>query len=163
MTWTAVKDGIVVPARPQGIWTWVFDFVRGPALIRVEANGSWSYSGGRRCGPDGDLNALLGADHMILAEAPVGALLVKVGGSTAGVGDGHVRVAGSAALVQIDATVAGPIFLTINDEPSGLLDNAGDLTVKISIAQLTDTTTKRPPDPPVTPAPADPTAEGQAR
>ena len=147
MTWTEVKDGIVVPARPQGIWTWVFDFVKGPALIKVEATGSWSYSGGRRCGPDGDLNALVGAGHTILTEAPVGALLVKVGGSTAGVGDGLVRVAGSAALVQLDATVAGPIFLTINDEPSGLLDNDGELTVRISIAQLADTAATPPPAP----------------
>ena len=145
MTWTEVRDGIKVPARPQGIWTLVFDYVRGPALIKVEAKDTWRYSTSRECGPDGDLNALVSAGYAILAEAPIGALLVKVGGSTAGVADGVVRVAGSYAVVQLDDKASGPIFLTINDELTGLFDNSGELTVKLSIAQLGRTTTPQEP------------------
>ena len=145
MTWTEVKDGIKVPARPQGIWTPVFDYVRGPALIKVEAKETWRYSPSHQCGPDGDLNALISAGNAILAEAPVGALLVKVGGSTAGVGDGVVRVAGSYAIVQLDDQASGPVFLTINDELTGLSDNSGELEVKLSIAQLSSTTTPQKP------------------
>jgi hypothetical protein len=66
----------------------------------------------------------------------MGALLIKVGGSTAGVGDGVVRVAGSYAVVQLDDRTRGPVFLTINDELTGLSDNSGELQVKLSIAQL---------------------------
>lgn len=136
MIWSEVTDGIEVPAKPEGIWTLVFDYARGPALIKVEAKGTWRYSPSHECGPDGDLNTLVSTDNAILAEAPVGALLVKVGGSTAGVGDGVVRVAGSFAVLQLDDQASGPVFLTINDELTGLSDNGGQLQVKLSIAQL---------------------------
>ena len=136
MNWTAVTDGIKVPARPEGIWTLVFDYVRGPALLKIEAAGTWRYSPSSGCGPDGDLNTLVSAGNAILAEAPVGALLVKVGGSTAGVGDGVVRVAGRYSVVQLGDHASGPVFLTINDELTGLSDDDGQLEVKLSIAQL---------------------------
>ena len=136
MIWAEVKDGVRVPARPEGIWTRVFDYVPGPALIKVEAKGIWRYSPSRGCGPDGDLNTLVSAANAILADAPVGALLMKVGGSTAGVADGVVRVAGSYAVVQLDDQGSGPVFLTINDELTGLSDNDGQLEVRLSIARL---------------------------
>jgi hypothetical protein len=79
-------------------------------MIWTEATGTWRYSPSRGCGPDGDLNAL--------------------------VGDGVVRVAGSYAVVQLDDQASGPIFLTINDELTGLSDNDGQLQVKLSITQL---------------------------
>lgn len=134
MTWAEIKDGITVPAKPAGIWTWALDYVKGPALIQIEATGDWSYtSSKKKCGPDGDLNAFMRPDSTILPGAPVGALIVKIGGSTAGANDGSVHIAGSRGLVQIDDKISGPVFLTINDELSGLADNDGQLTVKISI------------------------------
>ncbi|MET0504460.1 MAG: hypothetical protein ABWZ85_03975 [Luteibacter sp.] len=136
MNWSEIKDGIVVPAKPTGIWTWAFDYVQGPALISIEAEGSWKYSGTQQCGPDGQLNGLVGTANLILPGAPLGALLVKVGGSTAGVNDGVVRVAGTRAVVTIDEKASGPVFLTINDELTGLSDNDGQLKVKLSIARI---------------------------
>ena len=75
----------------------------------------------------------------------MGALLVKVGGSTAGIGDGLVRVAGSYAVVELDEQGSGPVFLTINDELTGLSDNDGELAVKLSIAQLASAGTPQKP------------------
>jgi hypothetical protein len=142
MNWSEVKEDIKVPAKPKGVWTWAFDYVKGPALIAIEAKeGTWSYSGAKRCGPDGDLNTLVNTGNLILPGAPLGALIVKIGGSTAGVGDGLVRVAGSKALISIDEKTSGPIFLTINDELTGLADNSGELTVKLSIARVTPAAT----------------------
>lgn len=136
MTWSDLKDA-KVPAKPTGIWTLTHEFVTGPALVKVEATGTWSYSSGRpSCGPDGDLNALLSADQMIASGVSPGALLIKVGGSTAGVSDGLVRVAGSTAVIRIDEKTSGPIFLTINDAVSGFADNSGELDAKVSIAPL---------------------------
>jgi hypothetical protein len=136
MQWSEVKN-VVVPAKPTGAWTWAVDYVKGPARILIEAQGQWAYSPGRPgCGPDGDLEALLGASHTLLPAAPAGALLAKIGGSTAGVNDGSVRVAGSKAYFEIDAATSGPIFLTINDEPGGMSDNSGALQVTISVAAL---------------------------
>jgi hypothetical protein len=134
MTSNTWKD-IVVPAKPEGIWTWAVDYLKGPALITIEAEGKWSYSPGKDCGPDGDLEALLMPDQAILATAPVGALLVKIGGSTAGTGDGTVKVAGRKAVIEIGST-SGPLFLTINDQVSGLSDNDGELKVTISVRKL---------------------------
>jgi hypothetical protein len=137
MQWTQVIE-IVVPARPTGVWTWAVDYVKGPARILVEAvDGTWTYSSGRpACGADGDLESLLSADGTILPTAPSGALLVKIGGSTAGVNDGTVRVAGRKAYLEIEATVSGPVFLTINDQLGGMSDNAGELKVRVSIATI---------------------------
>lgn len=134
-TWSEIGS-IRVKAKPEGIWTWAYDLVNGPALVKIEATGEWSYSAGVTCGPNGDLNSLLNPQHAILPEAPVGALLVKIGGSTAGLRDGDVHVAGSAAVIPVDENTRAPIFLTINDEPAGLSDNDGELTVKLFIARL---------------------------
>ncbi|MEO8076572.1 MAG: LecA/PA-IL family lectin [Acidobacteriota bacterium] len=137
MEWSQVQD-VTVPAKPTGIWTWAVDYVKGPARILIEATagGSWSYSPGRACGPDGDLTALTSAGATLLPSAPTGALLAKIGGSTAGAADGTVRVAGSKVYFEIDSTVNGPILLTVNDEPGGMSDNSGELKVKISIAAI---------------------------
>jgi hypothetical protein len=56
--WTEVKHGIEVPAMPEGVWTPVFDYVRGPALIKIEATGEWRYSPSRGCGPNDELTGL---------------------------------------------------------------------------------------------------------
>jgi hypothetical protein len=135
VTWSRTWDTIV-PAKPAGVWTWAIDYVKGPALLLIEATGEWSYSAGGKCGPNGDLNALVHPNEAILPGAPLGALLVKIGGSTAGTADGTVKVAGAKAIVEI-GQVSGPVFLTINDELSGLFDNDGELTVTVSYSQLT--------------------------
>jgi PA-IL-like protein len=147
MHWSEVKE-VSVPAKPTGVWTWAIDYVKGPVRILVEADagGTWSYSPEGVCGPDGDLNALLTGANMLLPSAPIGALLMKIGGSTAGSADGTVRVAGGKAYFEIDKSVTGPLFLTINDEPGGMIDNSGALKVKVSLAPLaTPVTAPAPP------------------
>ena len=146
MQWSEVKKDVPVDAKPKGVWTWAVDYVRGPALILIEATGNWSYSKGATCGADGDLNALITSQNAILSSAPIGALIVKIGGSTAGVNDGTIRVAGTRAVIQIDDKVSGPILLTINDEIGGLADNEGALTVTLSMAAV-------PAPPPAAPKP----------
>lgn len=126
---------IEVPAKPAGVWTLAHEYLEGPALIKVESQGEWTYSTAKTCGPDGDLNALVSSAHAILASAPLGALIMKVGGSTAGTSDGETHVVGRAGIVRIDDGKRGPIFLTINDELTGLADNSGELKVKLSIAK----------------------------
>jgi hypothetical protein len=135
-TWVQLADPVTVPAKPRGIWTLAVEHVSGPALIKVEADGAWLYSPAAKCGPDGDLGSLISSRGTIMAGEPVGALIVKIGGSTAGVADGVVRVAGSSAVIQIDDKTSGPVFLTINDELTGLSDNSGELRVKIFASRM---------------------------
>jgi hypothetical protein len=139
MNWSETKE-VTVPAKPAGLWTWGVDYVKGPARILVEATGTWIYSQGKSCGPDGDLVSLLTPDHMLFPKAPVGALLVKVGGSTASTADGTTRIAGSKVYFEIGKDVAGPVLFTINDEPTGMVDNSGELKVTIKIAAIAEAT-----------------------
>jgi hypothetical protein len=134
VTWTKTWK-TTISARGEGLWTWAVDYVKGPALLLIEADGTWAYAPGRECGPDGDFRALVRPNEALLPAAPIGALVMKVGGSTAGTSDGIVKVAGRKAIVEI-GKVHGPVFFAINDEPSGMDDNDGELTVNVSYCQL---------------------------
>jgi hypothetical protein len=137
MQWSQVVT-VKVPAKPSGIWTWAVDPLQGPARIQIEAapDAGWSYSPGKTCGADGDLAALLSTEHALYAKAPIGALLVKIGGSTAGANDGTIRVAGAKTYFEIGEKITAPIFLTINDELASMGDNSGEIQVTISIHPL---------------------------
>ncbi|SRR6266498_3309923 len=133
MDWPQVFEE-VVPAQPAGIWTLVAEYVRGPALVKVEAeNAKWKYSQADECTADGDLLSLISAQACILKGAPVGALIGKIGGSTAGVADGTVFLAGKMCIIELDQSKRGPLYFTINDELTGMGNNDGKLKVTISI------------------------------
>jgi hypothetical protein len=131
MDWQLVSE-LHVPARPRGLWTLVVDFVIGPALLKVEADGGWRYAPSCECGPDGDLLALIMRERCLYEKAPIGALIGKIGGSTAGIDDGTVFLAGSFCVVRVP-DAGGPLFLTINDEYSGYANNESDVTVRVSL------------------------------
>jgi hypothetical protein len=156
MNWTEVKDGVEVKAKPDGIWTLVHEYIRSPALVEIEANDDeWEYAPGKKCSANGDLATTLRPQDAILTSAPVGALIAKVGGSTAGTTDGRLFVVGKRALLQLDQTSSGPLFLTVNDQPSGLQNNDKSIKVKISIIYLPQVLSAAPvsviPQPPGTP------------
>ncbi|HKV61837.1 MAG TPA: hypothetical protein VJO16_07990 [Candidatus Acidoferrum sp.] len=137
MNWTEVKDGFEVKAKPDGIWTLAYEYVRAPALVEIEANDDeWEYAPGKKCSANGDLSSTLRPQDAILTTAPVGALIAKVGGSTAGISDGRLFVVGKKALLQLDQNTSGPLFLTINDQLSGLQNNDKSIKVKISIVYV---------------------------
>jgi hypothetical protein len=156
MDWADTKDSIEIKAKPDGIWTLAYDYVKGPALVQIEADDSeWQYAPGKKCKADGDLSSMLSSKDSILPSAPVGALIAKVGGSTAGISDGRLFVAGKKCLLQLDQNTSGPIFLTINDQLTGMQNNDGVLKVTISIKPVTTTngsTTAQ--SQPASPAPA---------
>jgi len=123
-----------VAANPKGIWSLVSEYVRGPALIKIEADDAkWKYSKADECTADGDLLSTISTQACILQGAPVGALIGKIGGSTAGTGDGTLFVVGRICIIELDASKRGPLYLTINDELTGLGNNDQKLKVKIFI------------------------------
>lgn len=163
MNWTEVKDNVEIKAKPDGIWTLVHEYVRSPALVEIEANDDeWEYAPGKKCSANGDLGSTLRPQDTILPSAPVGALIAKVGGSTAGTTDGRLFVVGKKALLQLDQNTSGPLFLTINDQLSGLQNNDKSIKVKISIVYVPQVSSAAPvplsPQPPGAPAPAAPIA-----
>jgi hypothetical protein len=124
-----------VPAKPTGLWTLVAEYVRGPALVKVEAalDGQWNYSEATACAADGDLLSLISPQTCLLRGAPVGALIGKIGGSTAGTTDGTLFLVGRSCVYELDQSKRGPLYLTINDELTGMANNSGKLGVTISI------------------------------
>ena len=134
MEWSEVKDNIEIKAKPDGIWTVAYEYVKGPALIQIVANDDqWEYAPGKKSTANGDLTSMLCPQDTILPSAPVGAMIAKVGGSTAGTSDGRLFVVGKISLLRLDQNTSGPLFLTVNDELTGLQNNTGSIKVKISI------------------------------
>ncbi len=64
-------------------------------------------------------------------DALVGALIGKLGGSSASVKNSNAFVVGSYCVLEVAETSKGPLYLTINDLPAGMGDNSGKLLVSI--------------------------------
>jgi hypothetical protein len=137
-----------VPAKPDSLWTLIHPYIPGPVLLRIEAGDErWGYAPGRDafCWADGDACALVARTLCLAKTAPVGTLIGKVGGSSAGTSDGQIFVIGKSCVVRIDD--GGPLYMTINDTFDGMSNNVGHM----GIASLLFA-----PAPPKPPAAADP-------
>jgi hypothetical protein len=138
-SWSALTGAapIDVPAKPSaGVWTKAIDYVEGGTILKLEvgtANSSWHYGDEDQCGPDGDVASIVLRSKCLLASAPVGALIGKIGGSTAGSADGAVFVVGSFCIVKVGAD-GGPLYLTINDQENGMSNNRDTMNVTVSRA-----------------------------
>jgi hypothetical protein len=146
-----------IAARPEGLWNVALDYVSGPRLLRLtvldrDERGavmakSWNPTSKEESGPDGLLKTSA-KSGLLFAMAPYGALIGKVGGSSAdqpetggGAKDGgysgrKVFAAGSYAVIGLGKDDGGPLFLTMNDSPDGFAEHAGALEVLIEEAAL---------------------------
>jgi hypothetical protein len=133
-SWQQLKLGQAdIPAKCVGLWTQVCEYVEGPVQLKVKATGSWTYSEGRGCGPDGDTKLGFSQD-VLLANVPRGALIAKVGGSTADKPDGTkqlVFAVGSECVITLEATNKGALFMTMNDDMSQFTGHDGKVTVEV--------------------------------
>jgi hypothetical protein len=133
-----------------GFWTLAEEFVPGTRLLRVrvssrDPNGqavptSWSQANGVPCGPDGD-PAITAPTGILCSAAACGALIGKIGGSTADIPDTaggsagpyagkKVFAVGHDCIVSLPAAGdGGPLFLTMNDKPQGFVAHTGELLV----------------------------------
>jgi hypothetical protein len=149
-------DDIVerIPARPNGLWTLVAKHVEGDSLLHITASATaqWSYSDTDLaiCSADGDPRSLISRARCLAPAAPVGALIGKIGGSTAAASDGLIFVVGMQCTTKVPPE-GGPLYLTINDEPGGMDNNAHAMTVLEVSFMRTERTAPQPP--PVTGAP----------
>ncbi len=121
--WTHIGD-YDIPAKPAGgLWTLVHEHFEGPCRLKITVSPeqTWRFAdeAEAQCGPDGNPVSHLPGSLCLNTNAPIGALVGKIGGSTAdktGVVD---FVAGGFCVVVLDdATKSGPLFLTINDLPA---------------------------------------------
>ena len=103
-------------------------------LLKLEVadkTSTWTYAPNVVSSANGDPNSRIQIDARLLGEAPVGALIAKIGGSSAGSSDGKLFLVGDFCIIRLDDKQEGPLFLTINDGPKGFTDNSGQISVNI--------------------------------
>jgi hypothetical protein len=149
-----------VSAQPEGLWNMVVPYVYGPRLLQLtvvakddkgkDVSKKWKLSGTEEeCSPDGSLeNGTPQQQSLLVSTAPRGAMVGKIGGSTADLPDTSpagaagpyagrkVFVSGTYTVVGLASTDCGPLFLTMNDSPKGFCNHSGDLWVLIEEAPL---------------------------
>ena len=131
-----VASDVIIPAKPAGLWTPTELYVVGPKILKIVAHGRWKYAPTSvDYGADGDLESLVARSRCLAPEAPVGALIGKIGGSSAGTADAKPFVVGSTFMATIAADQSGLLFLTINDEFSGMENNSGELRITVSLEE----------------------------
>jgi hypothetical protein len=132
-TWEAVSgQPISLLARPGvGLWTPVIDYVTGPLILRIGAEGVWKpVESLPACTADGFKEWFFGRDWLLTKNAPLGALIGKIGGSNISTSDADIFLIGSYAVITVDNRT-GPLYLTINDAPPFFSDNSGEIKVTI--------------------------------
>src|SRR5713226_9672888 len=93
-----------------------------PVAVATSAP-KWSYAPDRKCTADGDPKAPLNPATCLFADAPPGALIGKIGGSTAGKTDGtKLFVVGSYCVIELEDKAKGPLYLTMNCDPMSSLE-----------------------------------------
>lgn len=146
--WRSLVSELEIPAKPDGIWTRVLDYVGPSRRLLFTATGRWVWQDPAsqppsgvsaypkapdpkgECGPDGDLGTSV-SEECLSPDALPGALIGKIGGSSASVKNTSAFAVGSYCVLEVAETSKGPLFLTINDAPLGMADNSGKLLVSI--------------------------------
>ncbi len=150
--WRLVASAVKVPARPDGLWTRVLEYVTGPRKLKivVREHQTWTVDKGKAAH---SANGCLPAQDDTSPPTPLlpaalrGALIGKIGGSAA---DNPTPVGTAAAMpMTVPTTVPTPfgvgsfcvldvatdkrgaLFLTMNDSPGKFEEHAGELIVDI--------------------------------
>lgn len=131
-----MEKRVTVKAKPDGTWTFVDVLWSAPLRLQfaAAAGQKWNYSASGQCTADGDPQSLIDPARTILGSGPVGAIIGKIGGSSAGASDGAATfLVGSRCAFETKADWRGILYLTINDEPRGMGNNSGEIEVVIDI------------------------------
>jgi hypothetical protein len=117
LSWIPVAAVQPVPAGPFRMpWHRISDVIRGPTHLLIAATGSWTALPEvlAACGPNGFAGLSLPADRVVLPDAPPGALIGRLGGSSASLkADGAFPI-GQDCVVQLPANSVGPLFVSFN-------------------------------------------------
>jgi hypothetical protein len=115
-------------------WIPVVDTLRDYTHLRIRGEGRWSQGGGviGPCGPDGVPGLPLQSDRLAVADCLAGALIGKLGGSSAslsvpvaanppsggspstGLAEGKAFAIGSYCVVTLPQSFIGPVFVSFN-------------------------------------------------
>lgn len=156
-TWRKIIDRKKIPAEQGTAWTQVLDYVTPGKLMKIEVviddkanppiKGKWKPSDFQdECTADGDYSGKepLGKQQRtdtLLSNAPLGALIGRIGGSTADKSvDSAVAPAtptrvvfsvGRYCVFMVPPNPNGALYLGVNDNGANMLKLSGDLVVDI--------------------------------
>lgn len=126
MTWTPLLVGHPWINRDVPVpWLMVLEDLVGLATyLRFRASGVWTTMAGLPgCGPDGLVGQSFPDDRLIVPDCPVGALIGRIGGSSATLkaaapaadsGESKPFPIGCNAVIKLPDKVVGPLFIGFN-------------------------------------------------
>ena len=147
-------DILRVSAKAVDLWTPAIEFLPGGRLLRLRVSDKdksdnpvpkkWRV-GGTETGPNGIISGNA-RTALMCPGAYQGALIAKLGGSTADIGDPtqsaapfgtrKVFAVGESCVMPVAVADAGPLYLGINDDPTNFANNDGELWVELSEAPI---------------------------
>jgi hypothetical protein len=139
---------IDISAGPP-FWTLAEDYILGPIKLKIEVvnpDAVWQSFAETSCKAGGSIRNDAAA---LLPVAPIGALIGKLGGSTAdlpvAIGSTaptmppgvRLFAVGTFAVIEVAKTDSGPLFLTMNDTLAGFAGHRGTMKIRVSLAPTT--------------------------
>jgi hypothetical protein len=118
-----------IAAKPDALWRLVWEYIKGPVKLKIEATGTWDYSPTKACGPDGSRQAGILADALN-PSAPLGNLIGKIGRSPADKPTSSFA-AGSYVVVVLDDKAEGALYFTMNDQIGHFEEHDKPVTITV--------------------------------
>jgi hypothetical protein len=126
--WKELKMFEISNTDVSAPWILVLDAFGDATHLKIIAEGCWTAMGGSlaECGPDGLAGLSLIPERLIAADCPVGALIGKIGGSSAAataasapanplpLSEGKAFAIGSHCVTSVPEKSIGPLFVGFN-------------------------------------------------
>jgi hypothetical protein len=127
LTWTRLGTSAFTVAAGPVDAPWLVaheDLIGAMTHLKLKARGAWTpLAGLPECGPDGLMGQSFPEDRLLLKDCPLGALIGRIGGSSATLkvtevaadsGEGKPFAIGCHAVIKLPDKVVGPLYLGFN-------------------------------------------------
>ena len=122
---------------PESAWTPAVEYLAPNRLYRIKVKGSsakWTLEGAKSdCGPDG-IEVPPRSGDPVCPGSPYGALIGKIGGSTADKAGSIIAIGRYCVCKAADAAKAGPLYLGVNDQYEWMTKVKGQIEVEIEVS-----------------------------
>jgi hypothetical protein len=132
-SWRPVVQNLSVPAEPGVAWTRALDYVRPGSILKIEAQGEWTPDQfPQAVRADGDMSTPRTTSKPLMADAPVGALIGRIGSSSAkAVSTDLLFLVGRHCVMTIAPDKTGALYLGVNDSELLMTSVAGQVRVTV--------------------------------
>ena len=125
---------VILPGAKPVAWTPALEAIAPKRIYKFAAEGTWTINGASSpCTADGDDSAGMPAQDPVCAGTPLGALIGKLGGSSAD-RTGMIFAIGRYCVIQFDDPKVGALYLGANHVPPLMAKIEGEIKVHIQMA-----------------------------